>query len=96
MDYFAFCFTGFLKTAAEIPRPLGKRLILLHFQPDCKLREVEIYYQPIFLKSLSKLLQQFLGFPHDLKTGQAPLPNPSAFLTLALVLHLNMQLSQVQ
>lgn len=34
-------FWDFLKTTAEIPRPLEKGLILLHLAPDCKPREME-------------------------------------------------------
>lgn len=94
-DYFAFHFQGFLKTAAEIPRPLEKGWSYYIFSQTASWEKWK-YYKPIFLKSLSERLQQFLGFTHDLKTGQSPLPNPSAFLALALALHLNMQLSQVQ
>lgn len=54
------------------------------------------YNKPVFLKSLAELLQQFLGFILDLKTGQSPRPNLSAFLALVLALYFNMQLSQAQ
>lgn len=95
VDYFAFHFQGFLKTAAEIPRPLEKGWSYYIFCQTASWEKWK-YYKPIFLKSLSELLQEFLGSPHDLKTEQSPLPNPSAFLALALALHWNMQLNQAQ
>lgn len=95
VSYFALHFQCFLKTAAEIPRPLQKGWSYSIFSQTAN-REKWKYCKPVFLKSLSELLQEFLGFTHDLKTEQSPLPNTSAFFTLALALHLNMQLTQAQ
>lgn len=95
VDCFAFHFQCFLKTAAETPRSLGKGWSYYIFSQTAS-GEKWKHYKPIFLKSLSELLQEFLGFTHDLKTERSPLLNPSAFFTLAPALHLNRQLSQTQ
>lgn len=74
-DSLAFHFVPVLKTAAQIPRSLGKAghtTFPGRLQAD---RSGNI----IFLKTPLGLLQQFLGFAHDLKARQSPCSNPSAF-----------------
>lgn len=74
-DSLAFHFVPVLKTAAQIPRSLGKAghtTFPGRLQAD---RSGNI----IFLKTPLGLLQQFLGFARDLKARQSPCSNPSAF-----------------
>lgn len=71
----AFHFVRVLKTAAQTPRSLGKAA---HTTFPGRL-QADRSGNIIFLKALLDLLQQFLGFAHDLKVRQSPCSNPSAF-----------------
>lgn len=80
MGAFAFHFEGFLRTAAELPRPLEKGWSYYICSQTASWEKWK-YYEPIFLKSLSELLQEFLGFTRDLKTEQSPLPKSICFFS---------------
>ena len=82
MDFFAFHFEGFLRTAAELPRPSEKGWSYYIFSQTASWEKWK-YYEPIFLKSLSELLQEFLGCTRDLKREQPPLPKSICFFSFS-------------